>query len=113
MVIKKALVFFIGLIFIMVLTFVVLAFFPQSVSNANVSGIHLRSENWSGTITIIEDILFVPWVTLRIAPGTKILFAKNPDIPNTPWTKFADAYITEHNDPTGREGYNIFLLCSG
>lgn len=88
------------------LALVVLAFFPQSVSNVNVSGLHLRSENWSGTITISGDTSFVPWVTLRIAPGTKVLFDKNPDIPNTPWTKFADAYIKEHNDPTGREGYN-------
>ena len=70
------------------------------------SGLHLQSENWSGTITISGDTFFVPWATLRIAPGTKILFDKKPDISNTSWTKFADAYITEHNDPTGREGYN-------
>lgn len=104
--IKKALFFFIGLIFIAILILVVLAYFPQSVSNVNVSGIHLRSQNWSGTITITGDTLFIPWVTLKIKSGTKILFDKNPDIPNTPWTKFADAYITDHNDPTGREGYN-------
>src|SRR3989344_1803227 len=105
-VIKKALFFFLGLIFIIVLILSVLAFFSKSVSNANVSGLHLQSENWSGTITISGDTFFVPWATLRIAPGTKILFDKKPDISNTSWTKFADAYIKDHNDPTGREGYN-------
>ena len=106
MVIKKTLFFLAGFISVAVFIFAALAFFPQSVSNVNVSGLHLRSQNWSGTITITGDTLFVPWVTLRIEPGTKILFDKNPDILNTPWAKFADAYITENNDPTGREGYN-------
>ena len=83
MVIKKTLFFLAGFISVAVFIFAALAFFPQSVSNVNVSGLHLRSQNWSGTITITGDTLFVPWVTLRIEPGTKILFDKNPDILNT------------------------------
>lgn len=52
------------------------------------------------------DTLFAPWVTLTIDPGTKIIFDKKPDISGTDWTKFADAYIKDHNDPTGHEGYS-------
>lgn len=84
----------------------VLAFLPAKISNAKVSGFHLRPEHWSGTITIVGDTSFAPWVTLTIAPGTKILFEKNPDRADTDWTKFADAYIKDHHDPTGRIGYN-------
>ncbi len=35
-----------------------------------------------------------------------VRFDKKPDIPNTGWTKWADAYIKDHNDPTGRKGYS-------
>lgn len=64
-------------------------------------------ETWSGEVHIENDTLFVPWVTLTISPGTKILFKKGQalDLEKTPWTKFADFYIKSHNDPTGRKGY--------
>ncbi len=83
-----------------------LILFPARVHNTTRSGLHHRSEIWSGTIHIIGDVHFAPWTTLTIEPGTKILFEKNSDIPNTPWTKWADDFITKHNDPTGHEGYN-------
>lgn len=71
----------------------------------HVSGVYVRSTTWKGTITIDNDVVFAPFATLYILPGTKILFEKEPDIDGTPWTKYADAYIKEHNDPTGKEGY--------
>lgn len=104
--IRKALFLLVTLGLIIVSTIAILAFIPTSVSDTKVSGLHLRPERWSGTITIVGDTAFAPWVNLTIEPGTKILFDKNPDIPNTNWTRFADAYIKDHNDPTGREGYN-------
>ena len=104
--IKKILFLLIGVLLLVLLIPATLMFFPDSLVNTSVSGLRLRPEHWSGTITIVGDTFFVPWVTLKIEPGTKILFNKNPDILNTPWTSFADAYIKDHNDPTGREGYN-------
>ncbi|MSU74996.1 MAG: right-handed parallel beta-helix repeat-containing protein [Candidatus Magasanikbacteria bacterium] len=79
---------------------------PQNIFNTTRSGIHLRSEIWGGTIHITGDTYFAPWAPLTIEPGTKILFEKNPNAPNTPWTKYADDFITKHNDPTGHTGYN-------
>ncbi len=80
--------------------------YPTKIADTSRSGLELRSQIWSGVIHITSDIIFPPWTTLTILPGTKILFEKNPDIPDTPWTKYADDFITKHNDPTGRVGYN-------
>lgn len=104
--IKKILLGTLGLVMIAVGTIVTLAFFPTSLTNASISGFHLRPAHWSGTITVVGDAWFAPWVALTIEPGTRILFGKNPDIPNTDWTEFADAYIKDHHDPTGHTGYN-------
>lgn len=77
----------------------------QRIHDTTVSGLKLRTQHWSGTIHVVDDVNVVPWKKLVIEPGTKILFEKNEEIPNTDWTKFADAYIKDHNDPTGRKGY--------
>ena len=63
--------------------------------------------HWSGTVEVTESILVPPWQTLRIDPGTVVRFAKLPDgdLRATPWVAQADAYIKDHDDPTGREGY--------
>lgn len=76
-----------------------------SVADASISGIQLRSQVWEGTIRIVEDTYFAPWATLRIKPGTKVLFEKRHDVEGTEWTKYADEFIRKHGDPTGREGY--------
>lgn len=81
-------------------------FIPETKENASVSGIQLRSQIWNGNIIIKDNTYFAPFLTLIIKPGTKILFEKKPDIPNTNWTKYADDFIKKHNDPTGKEGYN-------
>lgn len=78
---------------------------PQKVADTAVSGMKFRSQVWSGTVRITGDVLFLPTRTLTIKPGTRVLFEKGNDLPNTPWTKFADAYIKDHDDPTGRGGY--------
>lgn len=80
-------------------------FWPKSLHGASIKGVQLRSQIWSGTIQITDDVIFPPWLKVTIEPGTKILFDKKPDIEGTGWTKYADAYIKDHNDPTGREGY--------
>ncbi|MBI2427043.1 MAG: right-handed parallel beta-helix repeat-containing protein [Candidatus Kerfeldbacteria bacterium] len=81
--------------------------FPEKkVKDASVSGLSVRSEHWSGTIRVTGDINITPLKTLTIEPGTRILFEKDPDIEGTDWTNYADAYIKDHDDPTGREGYN-------
>lgn len=79
---------------------------PSKKSNTDVAGYQLRPQIWSGNITVTGDIIFAPWAKLNIEPGTKVEFEKSQEIVNTSWTKWADAYIKDHNDPTGREGYN-------
>lgn len=69
------------------------------------SGQLKESEIWAGEILITGSVDFDHGVSLTINPGTKVLFEKNQDIAGTDWTKWADAYIKEHKDPTGREGY--------
>ena len=69
------------------------------------SGYLKESEIWAGEILITGSVDFDHGVSLTINPGTKVLFEKNQDIAGTDWTKWADAYIKEHKDPTGREGY--------
>lgn len=78
---------------------------PDRIKDASISGIQIRSHIWSGTIMINEDTYFVPWTSLTIERGTKVLFEKKPDVDGTDWTKNADDFIKRHNDPTGRKGY--------
>lgn len=72
-----------------------------------VSGVIIQSQTWSGIVTVKGDVFAAPWVTLTILPGTKVLFEKNPDpdLSGAEWTKWADAYIKNHKDPTGKKGY--------
>lgn len=77
----------------------------EKVNDASVAGISLQSQTWSGTIRVTGDVNIAPFKTLTIEPGTRIVFDKLRHLGGTDWTKFADAYIKDHNDPTGREGY--------
>ncbi len=101
----------IGLLIIIILVIVgITAYFASQYTiiqeNTDISGIQLFNAEWRGTIHIIGDTYFPPWNQLTLAPGTTILFEKEPDIENTDWLSHADAYIKDHNDPTGREGYS-------
>lgn len=102
--------FITGLILIILSITVIAVYFASQYTilqeNTDTSGIQLFNEEWRGTIHITSDVYFPPWNQLTIAPGTKILFEKEPDIENTDWTSNADAYIKDHNDPTGRESYS-------
>lgn len=98
-------------IVVMVLVCIVLAaaamYFltPAVLENTTTLGLKVRSQTWRGTVTVKGDVNYAPWATMTVAPGTKILFDKNPDIAGTAWAKNADAYIIDNNDPTGRVGY--------
>ncbi|MEK7642884.1 MAG: right-handed parallel beta-helix repeat-containing protein [Patescibacteria group bacterium] len=70
-------------------------------------GLQFSSQVWQGVIRITGSVVFSPWTTLTIKPGTKIIFEKKPDIAGTDWTDNADAYTKDHNDPTGRSGYRL------
>lgn len=63
--------------------------------------------HWSGIVEVEQSMLFLPWETLTIAPGTTVRFHSLPDgdLRSTDWVPQADAYIKDHDDPTGREGY--------
>lgn len=61
--------------------------------------------HWSGLVDLNASVLLLPWQTLRIDPGTTVRFHKLADVNGTAWTPQADAYIKDHNDPTGRVGY--------
>jgi len=63
--------------------------------------------HWEGTVRLDRSTYILPWQTLTIAAGTRIEFAKGSDIPGTPWSPHADAYIKDHDDPTGRVGYGL------
>ncbi len=85
---------------------IVFLFFPRAISNTTVSGVQLSSQTWSETIHITNSTYFTPFITtLTIKPGTKILFEKKPDIEGTDWIQNADDFIKNHNDPTGKLGY--------
>ena len=95
-------------IFLFALFGILLLFFLFTSTNQEdqkVSGIYLRSTIWRGTITVVGDVFIAPFATLYIMPDTKILFEKESDINGTSWTKYADSYIKDHNDPTGEKGY--------
>ena len=76
-----------------------------TITETQVAGLQLTSQTWRGQVRVTGDITFAPIATLIIEPGTKILFDKKPDIAGTDWISHADAYIKDHNDPTGRKGY--------
>lgn len=76
-----------------------------SVTETQVAGLQLTSQTWRGQVRVTGDITFAPIATLTIEPGTKVLFDKKSDIAGTDWAGNADAYIKDHNDPTGRKGY--------
>jgi hypothetical protein len=80
---------------------------PSSLQDTTAAGIVIRSQTWSGTITITGDVYFAPWATLIITPGAAVRFEKRTDvdIEATGWTKWADEYIKDNDDPTGRDGY--------
>lgn len=98
------------LLLIIVAIVVIAAYFASQYTviqeNTGLSGIQLFNAEWRGTIRITGDVYFPPWNQLTITPGTKIFFEKEPDVENTDWVSHADAYIKDHNDPTGREGYS-------
>ena len=105
---KKGLI---GIVLLIIVTIaVIIAYFASQYTviqeNTTISGLQLFNAEWRGTIHITSDVYFPPWNQLTIAPGTTILFEKEPDIENTDWLSHADAYIKDHNDPTGREGYS-------
>lgn len=93
------------IISIIAVTGFALTFIPRRVADSPVRGAQISSAVWGGTIRITGDVIFLPWTTLKIEPGTRVLFEKQPDIEGTEWTEFADVYIKDHNDPTGKEGY--------
>lgn len=53
--------------------------FPKMVSNQTLSGVQMRSQVWSGEITITGDVTFLPFADLTILPGTKIKFVVGDD----------------------------------
>lgn len=93
---------------VIILIIVVVGFFvlpEKRINNATVSGFSLRSQTWSGTIRVTGDVNMAPGTTLTIQPGTRVVFDKLRLPDGTQWTQYADAYIKDHDDPTGREGY--------
>lgn len=103
---KKVLLWILSGFVLIVVILLVLSLLPSKISNINVAGYQFRPQIWSGKITVAGDVIFVPWVKLTVEPGTRVEFEKGQEITGTTWTKWADAYIKDHNDPTGREGYN-------
>lgn len=78
---------------------------PLKADSVEINGLMVRPHDFSGTITVTGDVYAAPWATLTFAPGTTVLFERGADILDTQWTKYADEYIIDHNDPTGRAGY--------
>ncbi len=60
----------------------------ENVANKSVNGLIWRNQNWSGTITVVGDLITTPGVTVTVAPGTKIVVNKDGDKSNfnyLPW----------------------------
>lgn len=104
---KKRAVFFGAsiIVVIILIVFGILSWIPQTTTNQTVNGFQWRMSRWSGTITIVGDTYIAPWISLTIEPGTMIRFEKEADFPGTDWEDNADAYIKDHDDPTGRVNY--------
>lgn len=106
---KKRLTIGLGLLLALLLGVAALLYArtPPRLENATASGVTVRSQTWSGTVTVAGDVYFAPWATLTVTPGTTVRFEKQTgvDIEATGWTEGADAYIKDNRDPTGREGY--------
>src|SRR5579884_547393 len=88
--------FFKFLLVFLVLTFLYLLFaefipriFPTVwLSNTEVSGIQLRSEQWSGTIHVVGDVVTPHGVAITVLPGTRIIVNHDSDKSNLdflPW----------------------------
>lgn len=104
---KKIVVISITALFFLLSVYLLISALPAAeISDRSMEGLQLRSQVWSGTITLKEDVHIMPWATLTIKPGTKILFKKKKEMEGTDWTQYADTFIKDHNDPTGKEGYN-------
>lgn len=90
-----------------VITSVLYIFTPPNLSDTTTLGFKIRSQTWSGVITVKGDVTYAPWAKLTIEPGATIKFDKLADqnLNQNEWSKWADAYIKDHNDPTGRQGY--------
>jgi len=82
-----------------------LAMDTNTVKNADVSGVQLRSQIWEGTIHIRGTTRFVPGTRLTIKPGTSVLFHQGPKTNCREWARNADAFIRDHGDPTGKACY--------
>ena len=78
---------------------------PTSMKDQSVAGWQFRSQQWDGIITVKSDTLFMPWTSLMVRPGTKVLFEQEPQEKGMTWTPYADVFIKEHNDPTGTKEY--------
>ena len=61
--------------------------------------------HWHGTVDVDSNLYLLPWQTLTVDPGTVVRFHKRPDVEGTPWIAEADAYVKDHDDPTGHAGY--------
>lgn len=81
---------------------------PVQLASGEIGGLVLRPHDFSGTVTVTDDVLAAPWATLTFAPGTRVEFERGEPQPDGQWNSFADEYIVDHNDPTGREGYKAW-----
>ncbi|MFH1966780.1 MAG: hypothetical protein ABII95_02855, partial [Patescibacteria group bacterium] len=99
---KKFLKFFLISLGILILTpFLIIGFyelFPAKIHNqtvsgfsagflsnllkVNVTGILFRDQVWSGEIYVSGPLVIVPWVTLKIEPGTVVKFKHSRDYKN-------------------------------
>jgi len=83
-----------------------LAFFSTNyVRGGSVSGTFLRSQNWSGVISVAGDVTIAPWTALTIEPGTRVLFERRGFDGRGPWSAGIGDEVKRHDDPTGRQGY--------
>jgi len=111
---KIALIILLIIVIIAVLLFFTLQNkFPKTVSNQAVSGTQMRSQIWSGEITITGDVLFPFFADLTILPGTQIKFVVGDDVG---WGEEVPADGYNDFDPTRLKSYDTThssLIVSG
>jgi parallel beta-helix repeat protein len=102
----KKIVPFISLV-IAIIFILIFSIYPEEIDDTNISGFKLRSQKWSGIIKVTGDVIFFPFSTLTILPGTKVYFEKlrDADLPDEEWISSADKFIKDADDPTGKKGY--------
>ncbi|MFC1687382.1 hypothetical protein ACFL0L_02290 [Patescibacteria group bacterium] len=97
---KKLLIIVIILIVLAIIAAAIMYFVtPPELQDETTIGFKIRSQTWSGTITVKQKVTFAPWAILTIEPGTTVLFDVGEDSACTDATDCeCSEYLAEYTE---------------